>query len=80
MLRNEDMDAFRSKLGDTLYIHQIIDCWKNRQTITKNRLPNIVFLKEDGWKASIQLRTMFAMVQQAKTNKQQIMARFHELF
>ena len=44
--------------------------------IKKNRLPNIIYLNEDGWKASIQLRTMFAMIEQKNTNKEQIMNKF----
>ena len=68
MRQNKDMNAFIGKLGK-LYANSTIDCWKKKQPITKNKLPNIIYLNEDGWKASIQLRTLFAMVSQANTNK-----------
>ena len=41
---------------------------KDKRTV-KSRLPNIVYLNQDGWKADIQLRTMYAMVMQEKTSK-----------
>ena len=47
--------------------------------ITKNRLPNMIYLNEDGWKANIQLRTMYAMINQEKTNKELIMTRMYYL-
>ena len=43
----------------------------------KTKLPNVVYLNEDGWKASILLKTMFAMVRQEKTNKKEIMTKFY---
>ena len=48
-----------------------MDEWKNKKgkVVLKNKLPNIVYLSEDGWKADIQLRTMYAMVKQEKTPK-----------
>ena len=39
----------------------------------------MVFLNVDGWKANIQLRTMFAMIAQDNTNKKEIMTKFYEL-
>ena len=67
----QNKDVFLEMLGDKIYAHQIIDNWKKEKEVTtkRNILPNIVYLHEDGWKASIQLRTLFAMVTQAKTNK-----------
>ena len=68
------------KLGETSF-ERTLKKWKDKLTgltIIKSKLPNIVYLNEDGWKASIQLRTLFAMINQ-KTNKEQIMGRFYQL-
>lgn len=43
------------------------------------QLPNIVHLNEDGWKAGIQLRTMFAMLSQENTNQEKIMDELYKL-
>ena len=57
---------------------ETIKLWQKKfdEKVIKNRLPNVVYLNEDGWKASILLRTMFAMVMQEKTNKKEIMIKF----
>ena len=46
----------------------------------KGKLPNIIHLNEDGWKANIQLRIMIAMINQRRTNKKEIMEKFYELY
>ena len=67
------------KLG-YLDIGIVIEKMKNSTIVVKNSLPNIIYLNEDGWKASIQLRTMFAMINQQNTNKESIMKQFYQLF
>ena len=63
-------------------VEETIESWKKTKSsskITKNRLPNIIHLNKDGWKASIQLRTMIAMLNQTNTNEREIMTKFYEL-
>ena len=65
----------KMKMGKTSFEDTMKEWHKKaNKKIIKSRLPNIVFLNEDGWKANILLTTMFAMVNQ-KTNKKQIMTK-----
>ena len=40
----------------------------------------MIHLNENGWKADIQLRTMITMLKQEKTNNEEIMNKFYELY
>ena len=51
---------------------------KEQKKVIRKKLPNMICLNEDGWKACIQLRTMIAMIHQ-KTNRDQIMKEFYQL-
>ena len=71
-----------SRLGK-IGMDQVIESYKVKtgsRKIVKNKLPNIIHLNRDGWKASIQLRTMIAMINQKNTNKEKIMTHFYQLY
>ena len=75
------MKHFLDKLGMPS-VNLTIKYWieANEKRRIKDKLPNIIYLNQNGWKSSIQLRTMFAMVKQTNTNTKKIMAMFYELF
>ena len=68
ILQGLESDIIRNRFHKKIVFYFIptIKLWHKRvnENVIKNKLPNIVFLNEDGWKASILLRTMIAMVRQ----------------
>ena len=69
---NPATEHIADKFGE-LNLEAVKKEWKkliSSNRIQKSKLPNIVYLNEDGWKASIQLRTMIAMIKQDNTNNE----------
>ena len=67
-LKNQSKDSHvLNKIG-MLTFESTLNSWKKKTStnwILRNQLPNIIYLNEDGWRASIQLRTMEAMLNQS---------------
>ena len=76
---NPKMKHIHNKLFPFSIGYAIIELKENKgQKVIIKKLPNMICLNEDGWKACIQLRTMIAMIHQ-KTNRDQIMKEFYQL-